>query len=105
MLVVNLVFGQPGFIALLSSKLDGETRAIGNWQSLATQFGIRKQKGEQFGLQSCGPTGALFLHMQTAQGLHDMTMEQLREHFKKMERNYLVKILAKLGLEGSYYSC
>lgn len=33
--------------------------------------------------------------MQTAKGLRDMTMEELRKHFKEMERNDLVKILEK----------
>lgn len=105
MFVVDLMSGQPTFIALLSSKLDAETRTIGNWQSLATQFGIRKQKTEQFGLRGCGPTGALFLHMQTAEGLRDMKMGKLHEHFKEMERNDLVKILEKYQFKGLYLSC
>ena len=37
MLAVGLVFGQPGFIALLSSKLAGETRSqsLKEWMALA----------------------------------------------------------------------
>ena len=37
MLALSLVFGQPGFIALLSSKLDGETRPqlLKGWMALA----------------------------------------------------------------------
>ncbi len=100
MKVCDLIFGQPKFIKLLSPKLDIESRTIGNWKSLATEFGIRKQKTEQFGLRGSGPTGALFLHMQTAKGLSDLTMEQLQDHFQEMERKDLVNLLRKQQIEG-----
>ena len=98
--VSDLMSGRPKFIALLSPKLDIESRTIGNWKSLATQFGIRKQKIEQFGLRGSGPTGALFLHMRTTEGLRDLTMGQLRGHFQAVERKDLVNLLEKQNFEG-----
>ena len=98
--VGDLLFGQPKFIALLSPKLDKESRTIGNWRSLATQFGIRKQKTEQFGLRGSGPTGALFSYMSTTKELRDLTMGELCQHFKAMERRDLVNILEKHNCEG-----
>ena len=98
--VGNLLFGQPNFITLLSPKLDKESRTIGNWRSLATQFGIGKQKTEQFGLRGSGPTGALFLYMSTTGDLRNLTIGELREHFVAMERRDLVNILEKHNYEG-----
>ena len=100
MKVSDLISGDPKFIKLLSPKLDIESRTIGNWRSLAAEFGIRKQKTEQFGLRGSGPTGALFLYMQTAEGLCDLTMEQLQSHFLEMERKDLVNLLDKQAIEG-----
>ena len=100
MKVSDLISGKPTFIKLLSPKLDIESRTIGNWRSLATEFGIRKQKTEQFGLRGSGPTGALFSHMRTAKGLCDLTMEQLQKHFQEMERRDLVNLLSKYEIEG-----
>lgn len=85
---------------MLSSKLDTESRTIGNWKSLATHFGIRKQVTEQFGSRGSGPTAALFQHMSTADGLKDLTMGELRRHFAEMERKDLVNILKKHNFEG-----
>lgn len=85
---------------MLSSKLDTESRTIGNWKSLATLFGIRKQVTEQFGSRGSGPTVALFQHMSTADGLKDLTMGELRSHFVKMERKDIVNILTKHKCEG-----
>lgn len=96
----DLISGQPKFIKLLSSKLDMESRTIGNWRSLATEFGIRKQRTEQFGLRGSGPTGALFLHMRTGKGLSDLTMGQLQKHFQEMERKDLVNLLSKQEVKG-----
>lgn len=95
MKVCDLISGQPMFMKLLSPKLDVESRTIGNWRSLATEFGIRKQKTEQFGLRGSGPAGALFLHMRAAEGLCDLTMGQLLDHFQLMERKDLVNMLNK----------
>ena len=100
MKVSDLISGDPKFIKLLSPKLDIESRTIGNWRSLAAEFGIRKQKTEQFGLRGSGPTGALFLYMRTAEGLHDLTMEQLRSHFLEMECRGLVNLLDKRNIQG-----
>ena len=100
MKVCDLISGKPKFIKLLSSKLDIESRTIGNWRSLATEFSIRKQKTEQFGLRGSGPTGALFLHMQTADGLCDLTMGELEKHFEGMERRDLVNLLTKKKIKG-----
>ena len=99
----NLISGKPKFIKLLSPKLDIESRTIGTWRSLATEFGIRKQKTEQFGLRGSGPTGALFLYMQTAEGLQGLTMAQLRSHFEEMGRKDLVNLLDKKGIEGTCF--
>ena len=85
---------------MLSSKLDTESRTIGNWKSLATLFGIRKQVTEQFGSRGSGPTVALFQHMSTVDGLKDLTMGELRSHFVKMERKDIVNILKKHKCEG-----
>lgn len=85
---------------MLSSKLDTESRTIGNWKSLATLFGIRKQVTEQFGSRGSGPTAALFQHMSTADGLKDLTMGELRSHFVKMERKDIINILTKHKCEG-----
>lgn len=93
--VSNLMSDEPEFIALLSSKLDKESRTIGDWRSLARKFGIKKQKTEQFGLRGSGPTGALFLHISVTKGLRDLTMGELREHFVAMERIDLVNVLEK----------
>ena len=100
MKVSDLISGDPKFIKLLSPKLDIESRTIGNWRSLAAEFGIRKQKTEQFGLRGSGPTGALFAHMRTAEGLHDLSMEQLRSNFLAMERKDLVNLLDKQNFQG-----
>ena len=102
MFVSDLMSGHPAFISLLSPKLDIESRTIGNWRSLATQFGIRKQMTEQFGLRGSGPTGALFSYMRAAKGVHDLTMGELRKHFKAMGRNDLVNLLKKYNYEGWY---
>ena len=102
MRVCDLVFGQPKFIDMLSSKLDKESRTIGNWKSLATQFGIRKQKTEQFGLSGSGPTAALFQYISTADGLKDLTIGDLCEHFTAMERKDLVNVLQKHHCKGLY---
>lgn len=83
------------FVALLSSKLDMESRTIGNWKSLANQFGIKKQTSDQFGLHGSGPTEALFLHIRTDEKLRHLTMGQLLKHFREMERNDLVGLLKK----------
>ena len=99
MKVSDLVSGDPKFIKLLSLKLDMES-STGNWRSRAVEFGIRKQKIEQFGLRGSGPTGALFSYMQTAEELHDLTMEQLRSHFLEMERKDLVNLLDKRKFQG-----
>ena len=99
MKVSDLISDDPKFIKLLSLKLDVESRT-GNWRSLATQFSIRKQKTDQFGLRGSGPTGALFSYMQTAEGLHDLTMEQLRSHFLAMERTGLVNLLDEQNIQG-----
>ena len=96
----DLVNGQPKLIALLSPKLDIESRTIGNWKSLATQFEIPQKITEQFGMRGSGPTGALFLHVQTDENLRHLTMGQLFEHFRVMQRNDLVALLKKLGFEG-----
>ena len=96
--MADLISGYPRFIKLLSPNLDMESRTIGNWRSLATEFGIRKQKTEQFGLRGSGPTGALFVYIQTAKG--DLTMGQLHKHFEEMERKDLVNLLDKQGIEG-----
>jgi len=101
--VSDLMSGQPKFIALLSDKLESGT--IGNWRSLATQFDIRKQKTEQFGLRGSGPTGALFSHMRTTEGLRDLTVGQLTDHFRAMELNNLVNILEKPDYEGLCMLC
>ena len=85
---------------MLSSKLDTESRTIGNWKSLATLFGIRKQVTEQFGSRGSGPTAALFQHMSTADGLKDLTMGELRSHFVKMERKDIINILTKHKCKG-----
>ncbi|CAH3024571.1 unnamed protein product [Porites evermanni] len=98
--VADLISGRPKFIVMLSSKLDTESRTIGNWKSLATHFGIRKQVTEQFGSRGSGPTAALFQHMSTADGLKDLTMGELRSHFVKMERKDIVNILKKHKCEG-----
>lgn len=95
----DLVNGQPKLIALLSPKLDIESRTIGNWKSLATQFEIPQKITEQFGMRGSGPTGALFLHVQTDENLRHLTMGQLFEHFRVMQRNDLVALLKKLGFE------
>jgi len=100
MKVSDLISGEPKFIKLLSPKLDTESRTIGNWRSLATEFGIRKQKTEQFGLRGSGPTGALFTYMRTAEGLRDLTMDQLRSYFQEMERKDLVNLLDKQDIQG-----
>ena len=100
MMLAALISGEPKFIAMLSSKLDKDSRTIGNWKSLATQFGIRKQMTEQFGLRGLGPTAALFEHMSTADGLKDLTMSELREHFDAMERKDLINILKRHKFEG-----
>ena len=100
MSVNNLMSGHPAFIALLSPKLDIESRTIGNWRSLATQFGIRKQMTEQFGLRGSGPTGALFTYMGATEGVRDLKMGELRQHFKGMGRNDLVNLLKKDNFEG-----
>ena len=100
MKVSDLISGEPKFIKLLSPKLDMESRTIGNWKSLAAEFGIRKQKTEQFGLRGSGPTGALFSYMRTAEGLRDLTMDKLRSHFQEMERKDLVNLLEKRNIEG-----
>ena len=99
MKVRDLISGDPEFITLLSLKLDIKFKT-GDWRSLAKKFGIGKQKIEQFGLRGSGPTGALFSYMRTAEGLHDLTMEQLRSHFLEMERKDLVTLLDRLEIEG-----
>lgn len=99
----NLISGEPKFIKLLTPKLDIESRTIGNWRSLATEFGIRKQKTEQFGLRGSGPAGALFLYMRTAEGLCNLTMAELQSHFEEMERKDLVNLLTKHGIKGMYF--
>ena len=101
-MLAALISGEPKFIAMLSSKLDKDSRTIGNWKSLATQFGIRKQMTEQFGLRGLGPTAALFEHMSTADGLKDLTMSELREHFVAMERKDLINILKRHKFEGLF---
>ena len=100
--MASLISGEPKFIAMLSSKLDKDSRTIGNWKSLATQFGIRKQMTEQFGLRGLGPTAALFEHMSTAAGLKDLTMSELHDHFVAMERKDLVNILKKHECKGLF---
>lgn len=100
MRVSDLISGEPKFTKLLSPKLDVESRTIGNWRSLATEFGIRKQKADQFGLRGPGPSAALFAYMRTAKDLCDLTMKQLRKHFEGMERKDLVNILDKENIEG-----
>ena len=100
MFVSDLMSGYPAFIALLSPKLDIESRTIGNWRALATQFGIRKQMTEQFGLRGSGPTGALFSYMRATEGTRDLKMGELRKHFKEMGRNDLVNLLKKYKFEG-----
>lgn len=103
MIVADLIYGMPKFIAMLSSMLDKDSRSkIGNWKSLATQFGIRKQMTEQFGLRGLGPTAALFERMSTAAGLKDLTMSELRDHFVAMERKDLINILRKHNCEGLF---
>ena len=99
MLVSELV---PKFIALLSSKLDAECRTIGNWKSLANEFGIKKQISDQFGVRGSGPTEALFSYIQTDRELRYLTMGQLHEHFCEMERNDLVVLLKKRGYKGEH---
>lgn len=74
LLLSDLVLENPKFVSLLSSKLDMESRTIGNWKSLANQFGIKKQVSDQFGLHGSGPTEALFLHIRTDETLRHLTM-------------------------------
>ncbi|KAJ7339404.1 hypothetical protein OS493_005799 [Desmophyllum pertusum] len=96
MKVSDLISGEPKFIMLLSPKLDIESSTdIGNWRSLATEFGIRIEKIEQFGLRGSGPAGALFSYMRAAEGLCDLTMGQLLDHFQAMKRLDLVYMLEK----------
>lgn len=80
-----------------------ESRTIGNWKSLANQFGIKKQISDQFGLRGSGPTEALFSYIQTDGELRHLTMGQLRKYFCEMERNDLVVLLKKFGFEGEHF--
>ena len=75
---------------------------IGNWKSLANQFGIKKQISDQFGFHGSGPTEALFLHIRTDEKLRHLTMGQLLEHFREMERNDLVGVLKKFHFVGEH---
>ena len=100
----DLVQENPKFVSLLSSKLDMESRTIGNWKSLANLFGIKKQRSDQFGLHGSGPTEALFLHIRTDEKLRHLTMGQLLEHFREMERNDLVGVLKKFYFVGEHLS-
>ena len=80
------------FIGMLSSKLD---TGMNDWKSLASQFEIKHERTVQFGLPGPGPTAELFLYMSTTDGLKDLTIGELREHFKAMEQIKLVNILPK----------
>lgn len=80
------------FIGMLSSKLD---TGMNDWKSLASQFEIKHERTVQFGLPGPGPTAELFLYMSTTDGLKDLTIGELRKHFKAMEQIKLVNILPK----------
>lgn len=90
--VSGLVSDNGNFIGMLSSMLDtGEN----GWRSLASQLGIKREISVQFGLRGPDPTAELFFYMSTTDGLKDLTLVKLREHFKDMEQNALVNILQK----------
>lgn len=75
MKVSDFIFGDLKFIKLFLFKFDIEFRIIGNWRLLVVEFGIRKQKIEQFGLRGFGLIGALFLYMRIVKGFYDLIME------------------------------
>lgn len=95
MSVGDLISGETKFIKLLSPKLDIDSRTIGNWRSLASEFGIRKQQAEQFGLRGSGPSAELFRYIRSSVELCNLNMKELQEHFKAMERRDLVNLLKK----------
>lgn len=108
MSVGDLIFGEPKFIKLLSPKLDTDSRTIGNWRSLASEFGIRKQQVEQFGLRGSGPSAELFRYIRSSKRFPNLNMMELQEHFRAMERRDLVNLLQekfeKGIIEGLYMS-
>ena len=95
MKVGHLISGETKFIKLLSPKLDINSRTIGNWRSLASEFGITKQVAEKFGLRGSGPSAALFRYIASTEKLRDLTMLKLHDHFEGMGRKDLVNLLKK----------
>lgn len=88
--VSELVSDDGKFIGMLSSKLDTE---MNGWKSLASKLEIKPEISAQFGLPGRGPTAELFFYMSTTDGLKDLTVGELREHFKEMEQKTLATIL------------
>ena len=95
MKVGHLISGETKFIKLLSPKLDINSRTIGNWRSLASEFGITKQVAEKFGLRGSGPSAVLFRYIASTEKLRDLTMLKLHDHFEGMGRKDLVNLLKK----------
>ena len=79
-----------------------DVESSGNWRSLANEFGIEKQKSDQFGLRGSGPTGALFSYIQTGKQLRHLTMGQLHGCFVDMKLMKLVHLLEESGFHGEH---
>lgn len=88
--VSDLVSRDGKFIGMLSSMLDTE---MNGWKLLASKLGIKPEISAQFGLRDPGPTAKLFFYMSTTDGLKDLTVGELRNHFKAMEQEALANIL------------
>ena len=88
--VSDLISHDEKFIGMLSSMLD---TGMNGWKLLASQLTIKPEISAQFGLTSPGPTAQLFLYMSTTDGLKDLTVGELREHFEAMKLKALANIL------------
>ena len=91
--VGHLISSETEFIELLSQELDTNSGTIGNWRSLASEFGITKQVAEKFGSCCPGPSEVLFQYIPTK--LYNLTMLGLQDHFEGMGRKDLVNLLKK----------
>ena len=90
---------RAGLIDHIALKLDDQSPVLENWSSLAARLGVARTTFKQFERRSVqSPTHNMFQYLATTRP--HLTLKAVKDAFKSMKRNDLLKILRNQDLGG-----
>jgi hypothetical protein len=89
----------PDVVDNFKEKFDIQSRTL-SWIQLAKKCGIPKTKYNQFGKPKLGPTSQLFLYVRITESFKTLTVKELKEHLKDMDRFDVLRVLDKHKVQG-----